>query len=313
MRIRPRTAVCWVLWTVISCLLLSAQSVMAQSRTETVTGPDGWPIRFSYYPAPEKNGATPIDLSKAPVVILLHGEDGDRSFWDKRSAPPGAAGKPFSEVLQSQGYAVISVDLRKHGQSTQEGNSKVNSNDYELMVGDLLAVKGFILEQHQAKKLNMRKMGIIALDDSVPVAATFAERDWMMPPYDDHPIPSEKTPRGQDVRALVLLSPTLNAGRVQATNSMRYLGNPTLGVAVFIGVGKKDTAGDRNARKLYQIVTAKGEDERFKLEQFETAEKSEHLFGSARVRAEIPILTFLKKYVQDPDMAWQDRRSRTDR
>jgi pimeloyl-ACP methyl ester carboxylesterase len=305
---------CWAGWYAALCLLATAPTAFAQAQPKVVHGPDGWPVHISYYSAPDKAGSAKVDLTQAPVVILLHGKEGDRSFWDKRSAPPGAMGKPFSELLQSQGFAVISVDLRKHGESKPEGVSdKVMPNDYELMVADLVAVKEFILEQHQAQKLNMRKLGIIALDDSVPVAATFAERDWAMPPYDDHAIPAERTPRGQDIRALVLLSPATNAGRVQAAGSLRYVGNPSLGVAFLVGAGKKDTAGIKNARTLHKMVSGKGHEENSVLEEFETAEKSQHLFGNARVKAELPILQFLKKHVQEPKIDWVDRRSRTER
>jgi hypothetical protein len=116
----------------------------------------------------------------------------------------------------------VTVDLRKHGESktADEQDSTLRPNDYAAMRGDLQAVKNFLLAEHQEKKLNISKLGIIAADDMCPVAATFTQDDWLIPPYDDAPVtdPAARTPRGQDVRALVLLSPSQTAG------SMNILG-----------------------------------------------------------------------------------------
>jgi pimeloyl-ACP methyl ester carboxylesterase len=286
----------------------------AQSRPESAMGRDGWPLRFTYYPVPEKlAGNVAVDTKSAAVIMLLHGEEGDRTFWDKTSAAPGAGGKPFAEVLQSQGYAVLSIDLRKHGESTREGQEKVLPGDYEAMVYDLVAIKDFLFKEHQAQRLNMRKLGIVALDIAAPVAIQFAEYDWQQTPYDDHAVFAERTPRGQDVQALVLVSPTATAGRLQATKALRTLGNPTLGIAFMVVVGKKDTAGLKVATTLYKQVGLKANEDRTKLEEFDTNEKSQHLFGNPRVRSEVAILQFLKKNVQDRTTPWVDRRSRTDR
>ncbi len=291
-----------------------APEVLAQRRTETVTGQDGWPLRFSYYPVAEKQaGNQPVDTSQAAVVLLLHGEKGDRSFWDKTSAPPGANGKPFAEILNSQGYAVVALDLRKHGESTREGNEKVLPADHEAMVYDLVSVKEFIFKEHQAKRLNMRKLAIIALDDAAPVAAQFADIDWQQTPYDDHAIFSERTPRGQDVQALVLVSPSATAGRLQTPKALRALSNPAMGIAFMIAVGKKDSSGSKTAASLFRQVGSKANEERTRLEEVDSNEKSQHLFGNPRVRIEVPILQFLKKHVQDKSTPWVDRRSRTDR
>src|SRR5690606_10555327 len=118
--------------------------------------------------------------------ILLHGKGGDRLVWEQKGA--GATGKSFAAVLQDQGYAVVSVDLRKHGESKREDDKELRPDDYRAMVGDLEAVKKFLLAEHQEKKLNINKLGIIAADDMAPVAVTFAQIDWQKKPYDDAPV-----------------------------------------------------------------------------------------------------------------------------
>lgn len=299
-------------FAIVLTALAGAALGQGQSGTQTVTGPGGWPIHFTYYPAIESVGGSKIDVSTAPVVILLHGTDGSRLFWDKTSAPPGG-GRPFAEVLQSQGFAVVAVDMRKHGDSAREGDTNVVATDYELMVGDLIAVKQFLYEEHQAKRLNMRKCGIVAMDDMVPVAATFAEYDWRQLPHDDAPLYADRTPRGQDIKALVLISPETNAGRVQATNSLRFLGNPEFRVAMLFVTGKKDTRGLKDTRTLHRVASNKGNESRVQLHELETNERSQHLFGNPRIGAELPVIKFLKDNVKDLDIPWQNRISRRER
>ncbi len=295
----------------IALLILPSTAVHAQAVTQnqTVRGPDGWPIHFTYYPALETVENVRRDTATAGVLILLHGKGGSRLFWDKTSAPPMLP--PFAEMLQSKGFAVLAVDLRKHGDSAREGDETVTTNDYELMVGDLVALKQFIFNEHQAKRLNMRKLGIVAMDDHVPIAAAYAEYDWKLAPYDDHPLLANCTPRGQDVQALVMISPASNAGRIQATRSLRFLAAPEFGIAFQVVVGTKDRDA-RKAKTIYNIVK-RGDDPKTELVESVTNERSARLFGNPRIAVEGPILRFLIRNVADRDIEWRDRRSRTER
>jgi pimeloyl-ACP methyl ester carboxylesterase len=311
------------LWSIVAWLALGAatQAQQAVTSNETVRAQDGLPIHFTYYPALDSVGGQKRDVRTAAVLILLHGQEMSRLFWDKTSAPPaaatakpGSAAGPFAAVLQQQGFAVISVDMRKHGDSVREGENRVTTNDYELMIADLIVLKEFVFQQHQAQKLNMRKLAIVAMDAMVPIAATFAEWDWRQAPYDDHAILAQCTPRGQDVRAIVMISPETNSGRVQATNSLRFLASPEKRMAFEVVVGKKDTAAAKKASTLFKVVRgASTDDERVKLAELDTNEKSAHLFGNPRIQAEVPIIKFLKANVADLSIDWQDRRSRLDR
>ncbi len=281
-------------------------------RTETVRGPGNWPIRFTYYPALASGKFDSREVKNAPVLILLHGRGGRRDFWDKTSAFPGT-NKAFAPILQAQGYAVLALDVRKHGDSAPEGNNKILAQDYEAMVGDLIAIKEFLFAEHQKQALNMRKLGIIAMDDLCPVAATYAEYDWLQPPYDDHAIPAKRTPRGQDVKALVFISPSVNAGRVQLTKPLRYLSNPSLRIAFQVVSGKKDRNHSK-ARSIYKFFSGKKANERrIEFVELNTNEKSKNLFGNPRIQVEVRIVKFLNDHLRNLDIPWQDRRSRRDR
>jgi len=286
-----------------------AASAQSTVRTEAVTAEDQQPIRFSYYPALKDKG-TP---QEAPVAILLHGAGGSRIVWDKGSAPAG--GKPFPEVLQNEGFAVLTVDLRKHGESVTAGrDEKIFPDDYTKMLGDLVAVKTFLKGEHQKKLLNMGKIGIVAADMSCPVATAFAEFDWKLEPYDDAPVFANRTPRGQDVRALVLLSPDSTAGRLLTTRSINYLRNPQMGIALLVVAGKKDPIDKGHTKKLYDLFkgSAKVEEgaERVYISDPDLKDRGTDLLLKAPRLVEGPIVKFLVKHVKDVIVPWRDRRSK---
>ena len=144
-----------------ACLL--ALSVLAQSGTlqaqqarkstakedhTVASARDRWPIHMTYYPSRLKE--------KAAVVVLLHTKGGSRLIWTRKGG--------LAERLQSQGFAVIAADLRKHGQSkptvgaggaaAKAGKKKrrkkgsgtsLTKGDYLLMIhGDMEAIKKFV-------------------------------------------------------------------------------------------------------------------------------------------------------------------------
>lgn len=297
-----------VLWCGVVVKPVLAEPTM---RVENVAAPDKFPIRISYYPAlAEKN---PNGVSEAGVVILLHGDKGSRINWDKGSAPSGQM--TFPAVLQESGYAAVTVDLRKHGQSVMEGKEEpINNDDYAKMAaGDLKAVKDFIQTEHQAKNLNMGKMAIIGAGFSAPVAAAFAQFDWEQPPFDDSPIPASRTPRGQDVKAIVMLSPDSTAGRLSSNKSLVYLTKQK--IAILIMVGKEDGLDKGAAKNSFKAAGGgnKKNEERVYLLEPDVKDRGTNLFGKYPQFIESPVLKFLELHIKNIDVPWVDRRSRLER
>src|SRR5207302_455214 len=140
---------------------------------------DGLNLHVSYYKSTlEKDAA---------VVVLLHMKDGNRYVW--QTEPDG-----FARKLQKDGFAVVTVDLRYHGEN-KAGGAAGNANqggagkkkgkkaqgldlklgDFEAMAEiDMEAVKTFIYEEHQAGNLNMTKLGIVGPEMGASIAATYA-------------------------------------------------------------------------------------------------------------------------------------------
>ncbi len=97
---------------------------------------DGYTIYGSYY------------ANSGPGVILLHGLGRDRHVWSG-----------FAKELQDNGYAVLSLDMRGHGQSTiKEGETRLwttfSNQDFNDMVYDVIASEKF-LRNKQIKNVNI--------------------------------------------------------------------------------------------------------------------------------------------------------------
>ena len=282
-----------------------------------LTTKDGWQIHTTYYKSTEGK--------EASVVVLLHVKSGNRLVWNNG----------FAQRLQNQGYAVISVDLRKHGQSkgrtgetVDDGDKKkskksskkspqteVNRYDYQRMIDmDLEAVKKFIFTEHQKQNLNMRKMAIIAPEMSAPIALNFTLRDWLKKPYDDAPTLASKTPKGQDVQSLVLLSPDANLPGVNTTRTISLL--KKLQIAFLICGASKDSTDKRQTSRLFKQLGGEAqknsEQKRVYLKTYAYKLRGTDLLGK-KIGTEEYILAFLDKHLKKLNndwTAWRDRRSK---
>lgn len=280
---------------------------------------DNWQIYITYYTSKfDRESLT----KETPVVILLHGDKENRLVWE------GAKG--LAPRLQQEGFAVIAVDLRKHGQSTNmarlagdspaggkntDGNN-LQAADYENMVDfDMEAVKQFIYSEHQAKRLNMNKIGIIGAESSCGVALCYAVVDWYKTPYDDAAALEMKTPRGQDVRALVLLSPPQRVKGLPIGTAITDVRNPDWNIAILTVYGKLNPNDSKDAkaihRRLYGSPTSKANADRIVLAGYNANVRGTDLLGKKDVDADGTIIKFLNFHLKNvPDSDWRDRQSR---
>ena len=261
--------------------------------------PDGWTLPITYF----KSGGG----RETPVVLMLHGGGGNRAVWNSTLA----------KKLHELGYAVITVDLRKHGEATPPGNlparlaNRLTGSDYQSMLRfDMETLKDFLLERHLNGELNIRKLAIVASDDMAPIAANYAYFDWIKKPYPDAPTLEARTPRGQDVRALVLLSPSESVPGVNLGGVLNNLRNPLFGVTTFILVGADDKEDKGTARKTYDRLTAPDVKDRVFLESFDRVKDRGMDLITNRSAAEGRIIIFLDKYLKGLTDPWVDRKSR---
>jgi pimeloyl-ACP methyl ester carboxylesterase len=294
-----------------------ARSAEPFRRIERVlTTDDDWSIYITYYPAAgEKDSVT----KESPVVVLLHGDKENRLVWE--------ADKGLVPKLHEAGYAVIAVDLRKHGQSTNVagragdspagGKSSDGTNlmgtDYRNMVEfDMAAVKKFIYDENQAKKLNMNKMAIIGAESAADVAMCFAVADWNKEPYDDAPSDELKTPRGQDVRALVLISPPQRVKGLSMNEVISDVRNPDWNIAIATLYGKRNRSDAKDAKAIHHKLfgSGKSNSDRIYLIGYDYNLRGTNLLGKKEVDAESAIVKFLALHLKTLQGDWRDRQSR---
>lgn len=114
---------------------------------------------------------TPIDMSKkAPAVILLHMYRSDRSAW-----------LPLVPELEKAGFAVLTIDLRGHGQSTKpedrELKKRVGARDPEVfqsMHGDVTGAYHWL---QQRPEVDLSRLAIVGASVGCSVAIDYAGRD----------------------------------------------------------------------------------------------------------------------------------------
>ncbi|MCA9041000.1 MAG: hypothetical protein KDA65_11680, partial [Planctomycetaceae bacterium] len=251
-----------------------------------------------------------------PVVVLLPGDRGNRLHWEGQNG--------FATTLRNKGYAVLTLDPRKHGESTPPENAgnlvkELRPVDYaDILRYDLEAVKEFLYEEHQQKNLNMAKMAIIAPESLAPVAMGFTVRDWKKVPYKDGPSLATRTPRGQDVKALVLLSPEVNLPGISGKSALLQLRNPVYNVAICTMTGENDTKGVEASDLIFTYLTGNKEQKEGQTQMFykqvypKFGDRGPQLI-SRNDQLSSDIVKFLNRHVQQQTIPWQDRRSRFER
>jgi len=162
------------------------------------------------------------DREHAPALILLHMLGRDRSTWDD-----------FAEKLVNQGYAVVSIDFRGHGESTKQGDKTLNykefsDDDFRKMTLDVQPVLDFLRND---RRIDSTRIVIIGASIGANVAIHVGAND---------PV----------VRAVVLLSPGKSYHGVGAESAMLDYGKR----AVLIAASEEDKYAAQSSRDLKELA-----------------------------------------------------------
>ena len=158
---------------------------------------DGVSLSATFFPGTNEKESVP--------VLLLHNWKSSRKEF-----------AVLARELQEKGCAVLVPDLRGHGASTSQvvavrgrtreerlDASKFRSNDYANMARhDMAALRGFLVKKNNEGELNLNKLVIVGSEMGAAIAMVWAAYDWTVPNYQHAGIK-----QGQDVKALVLISP----------------------------------------------------------------------------------------------------------
>jgi pimeloyl-ACP methyl ester carboxylesterase len=202
---------------------------------------DGWKIHCLYYPPMEKirKGTETVP------IILVHGWGGQGSEWSY-----------LATGLQTYGHATIVPDLRGHGRSTtrreRDGSiatvklDDLKPQDMDALLLDLEAVKSEFIKMNNAGEVNIEMLTMIAAQEGCVIALNWAAWDWHWPIT-----PAYK--QGQDVKALVLLSPTDSFKRMNATAA---LNTPAIQrqLSLLFAVGAEDRKSLSEASRMHSRI-----------------------------------------------------------
>ena len=157
----------------------------------------------------------------SPVFLLLHMMPSTKESWNL-----------FASLLQEKGFAVLAIDLRGHGGSTDKNGTKLDYKEFKdaqhrESMKDIAAAKDFLASK---KEIDISRMAIAGASIGANLALWQASID-------------------KDVRLLVLLSAGLNYRGIQTAQLAPGFQGP-----VYILASEGDTTNAaQNSRKLFEI------------------------------------------------------------
>lgn len=200
----------------------------------TLNTRDGVELSATYFPSSRGKEAVPVIL-----VPALNGSQADY--------------KDMAVYLQSQGHAVLTVDLRGQG-----GSKKMKVADkiielkldtmpadqyYNMVRIDMERVKAYLMEKNNAGELNIEMLCVVGAEMGAIVAMEWARMDWSWPIL-------ATGKQGQDVRALVLISPVVAIKYFKLGPVLSF--PPVMrDLSVLILVGRQDSKAYREAQRLH--------------------------------------------------------------
>lgn len=258
----------------------------------TLTTKDGVELECRYYPSKLGEMAAP--------VMLVHG-------WKQKGSQFSGLAQ-FLNSAAGGNFAVIVPDLRGHGGSTRQivaarnnanptertiNADKFRRAEFEAVVRyDLEAVKKFLVEEHNQRRLNIDMLSLVGTEMGALAVMYWSAQDW------DWPL-IRGSRQGQDVKALVLISPSSSFKGASAQLPLKH---PALrsGIAIQLIYGRSGSADSTTARRIGSTVDRnRPEDIPFEDEALTTTLQGISLLGEDELRVNKLIAAFLKRSVLD--------------
>lgn len=298
-------------------LLVACPSAHAQGKAEKVAKPevvtmrtkDGVELTGTYYKSSEGKNAT-------PVVMLADLKD-SRAVYDQFAKRLQAGGK--IEDVTYRSFAVLTVDMRGHGDSTKQRGPGGRSRDIDaarLDPGDLVnmvkfdmnAVRKFLVDKNDAGELNLNKLSIVGAGLGASVAVNWSYIDWSFPPL-------AVGKQGQDVKALVLISPEWSYRGLRMNEALRHPGvREQIAMLIMYGAGERSNTADakrieKQVERYHQPPESlpPGEPNSLALMGPDTRLQGTKLLTQGGQSAERAIIKFLTVHASQKDYEWLDR------
>jgi pimeloyl-ACP methyl ester carboxylesterase len=178
---------------------------------------DGVLIVGTYYSPSSSHRTSPN------AVILLHMLGRNRNDWNA-----------FASILSNRsiGFAVLSIDLRGHGESINQDGKTISfqsftRTDFNRMVLDVKAAKHFLVTQ---KNILPNNIAIVGASIGANIGLKYAVSD-----------PS--------IKAVVLLSPGVDYRGVTTSDSIREYTNP-----IYIATAGRDPIAGNDPQRLCNMI-----------------------------------------------------------
>jgi dienelactone hydrolase len=268
---------------------------------------DGVMIAATYFPPPRPG-------KDVPVVMLLHG------YGEKQAVFfPTEMQHDVAFALQDKGYAVLTFDFRGHGHSTRRagatqgadrnasGSGKIAFNELRspaqlaTLLNDIETAKRFLLQKNNAGELNVAKLAVVGNEMGASLGTLWAYRDWQ------YPIQAGFSGKqGQDVQALVLVSPQYNFMGIGINKELTYMQQR---LPIHVIVGRKDEKSSADAKKMYQsALRARPSDTDSKITELNTKAKGGQLLNpDLELDVDQEIVSFLDATIKKKPAKWEAR------
>ncbi len=262
----------------------------------TFTTKDGVHLVASFYPSRAGKDAVP--------VMLVHGFEGSRVDFHF-----------LAQSLQAADFAVLVPDLRGHGGSKTVAGSdeklepkRLNQAQLRAMVThDLERCKRFLLEKHNAGELNIDKLCLVGAEFGAIVAINWAVMDWSWPVL-------ATGKQGQDVKAMVLLSPQIRFAGIPL-DCADALKHPSVAreIAVYTIIGGQRGESRREAQKVQTLLAQMrrgSQEESAFYREVETSLQGTRLFELNNVKTDLAtrITNFFTTFAAKKPFPWVARR-----
>ena len=278
----------------------------------TMKTKDGVELVGTYYPSSAGKDAT-------PVVCLPDWKD-SRAVYDQLARRMQSGGGGDDGGVDHPSFAVLTVDLRGHGDSTTQRGpggatrkldaAKLDRKDLHAMVEyDMGAIRSFLVDENDDGKLNINKLAIVGAGLGASVAVNWAAVDWSYPPL-------AVGKQGQDVKALVLISPEWSYKGLQLNKALRHPGvREQIAFLIMYGGGDRSNAADakRIEKQLERYhprpqSLPEGEPHSLTLLAPDTKLQGTKFLTQAGAPAEEAIIKFLAVHDAEQDYEWTRRR-----
>ena len=265
-----------------------AQSKTPEPEDIALETKDKVALKATFYPSTLGKEAIP--------VIMLHMYKGSRVDYHD-----------LALALQAEGHAVLVPDLRGHGESTRytDGDEKItvdrmNRAAFAAMVaGDVEACKTFLRDQNNEEQLNIDKLCLVGAEMGAIVALNWAALDWAWPP-----LPRGK--QGQDVKALVLLSPAWTIKGFSVNPAMASPAVQSDKISIYILTDKK-AADAKRLEKTLAKTRANSEEKSLIMVPLETSLAGTKMLEVPELEVAKRISKFIELKVVKKTIPWKDR------